>query len=242
MWVPPFGEELNRCRRMISETGRALAGLGLVSALIDFGGTGDSEGEVSEFTIEDWIADLSVVEAHLARRGTPVRAVVAVRLGAYIAAKHLAGLAVRPLRTVLWQPMFEGRAMLTQMVRVRAAASALASTEKETPSSLLARLQAGESLELAGYQISPFMAQSLLDARLDLEEFPHLGAVRWIDVGRVEGRKPSATTQSIMSTLQAAGAAPDLCLLPGDPYWASVEIVCEREVIERTCEWIRRDR
>ena len=42
--VPPFNEEMNRCRSMITLQARALALLGIGTLLLDLHGTGDSAG------------------------------------------------------------------------------------------------------------------------------------------------------------------------------------------------------
>ncbi|MDZ7782423.1 MAG: hypothetical protein U5K56_05590 [Halioglobus sp.] len=44
VYLPPFGEEMNRCRAAVAEQARQFAAMGYSCILIDFYGTGDSEG------------------------------------------------------------------------------------------------------------------------------------------------------------------------------------------------------
>src|SRR5689334_9630124 len=55
--LPPFAEELNKCRPMLAAQARALAAAGLDVLLVDLFGTGDSDGEFVEARWERWQQD-----------------------------------------------------------------------------------------------------------------------------------------------------------------------------------------
>jgi hypothetical protein len=44
VFIPPFGEEMNRCRSLVSAQARNFARAGYACTLVDFYGTGDSQG------------------------------------------------------------------------------------------------------------------------------------------------------------------------------------------------------
>lgn len=238
LWVPPFGEEMNRCRRMMAEAGRALAEAGFASALLDLGGTGDSEGEIADFTLDDWLGDLSDLVDHLQDQQLPVRHLVGVRFGANLALRLLRSGVVRPTRAAYWQPFLDGRTMLTQLLRVRATATAMSADGKETATELLARLEGGEIIEVAGYAISTAMARSIIDSSVGTDDFASSGDVRWIDLGRTEDRAPPKGAAQALGAVKDAGKTADLTTLLGDPYWGSVEVLCDRAVIGKTVDWI----
>ena len=56
LFVPPFGDEMNRSRRMVAETARAMACIKLEVLLMDPFGTGDSEGDYGQATWSRWCA------------------------------------------------------------------------------------------------------------------------------------------------------------------------------------------
>ena len=52
--VPPFAEEMNKCRPMVTEVALGLAESGIASIVPDLYGTGDSGGDFSEGDWETW--------------------------------------------------------------------------------------------------------------------------------------------------------------------------------------------
>jgi exosortase A-associated hydrolase 2 len=59
VYVPPFGEEMNKSRRMAALQARALAAAGWHVLQIDLFGTGDSEGDFAEATWDAWLEDIA---------------------------------------------------------------------------------------------------------------------------------------------------------------------------------------
>src|SRR6187551_2330352 len=85
--VPPFAEEMNKCRRMLTLVARDLAARGFVTVLPDLFGTGDSDGEFAQSSWSRWQADLARVCSLVEEQGTRVVAVVAVRTGCVLASE-----------------------------------------------------------------------------------------------------------------------------------------------------------
>jgi alpha/beta superfamily hydrolase len=56
--LPPFAEELNKTRRMLSLAARALQNAGHEVLLVDLYGTGDSAGDFADASFRGWSADL----------------------------------------------------------------------------------------------------------------------------------------------------------------------------------------
>src|SRR5262249_14237348 len=129
--VPPFAEEMNKCRRMLALVARGLAAAGMWVVLPDLSGTGESDGEFSAASWSAWKSDLLDVAAALGGDGWRVTALLGVRSGAALGleAARASGWSLR--RTVLWQPMIDGAKFMTQFLRMRVAAS-LMDDERET--------------------------------------------------------------------------------------------------------------
>ncbi len=152
----PLGEEKKCAHRAFHETARALAAAGVASLLFDLSGCGDSEGEFSEFSLADWIADVNSAIEEMRRRTPDVPLVlVGLRLGAALAAMAAAEPGYRPALS-LWQPMVDGRAEFTAELRrlliqqMMVSGKAGASREE-----IVATLEAGTGeVALDGYAIT----------------------------------------------------------------------------------------
>ena len=225
-----FAEEANKSRRMLALQARALAHQGYLTVIPDMFGCGDSEGDFLDARWEDWIADTrDLAQAH-ARRWDAEPVLLGVRVGALLAAAALAELA-ECRRLVFWQPVVSGEPALTQFLRIRAAASMMEG-QRETPAQLRAVLQAGDPVEVAGYELHPELAQSLASARLE-------PVTR--QAGRLHcfllGAEGAAIPPPVAGRLEQWAAAGWDCRpgqLVGDPFWTTQEITEVPELLEAT--------
>ena len=159
LWLPPFGEEMNRSRRMATLLGHALAAEGGALLVLDPFGTGDSAGRLEEATWDGWRADAHAALDWLRAEGLAPRAAGGLRTGAVLALDL--AVAAQLAHAVLWQPVTRGDLFLTQLLRVRVAAGLGEDGGGETVKDLRARLAAGETVEVAGYPLTPAMASAL---------------------------------------------------------------------------------
>ncbi|HEY7640175.1 MAG TPA: hydrolase 2, exosortase A system-associated [Steroidobacteraceae bacterium] len=232
--VAPFGEEMNKSRKMLTDVGIELAKRGIGSILVDPFGTGDSDGDFSQADWLRWQTDLRQAVAWCAEEGLKVDRLLGVRLGcalaAQIAREGIPGIA----HTVFWQPVLDGSRYLDQFLRLRVAASMMEQDRKESTADLRARFARGETVEVAGYAIAPRLATQLDGVRLAELVGPHLGRVHWIEVVRSADTPPPAPATKAVDAARAAGMKITLEPMPGEPFWASVEIVRIPALIERT--------
>jgi exosortase A-associated hydrolase 2 len=221
--VPPFAEELNKCRRMLALLGQGLAARGVPAVLPDLRGTGDSDGEFADARWGRWLDDLRTVSGWLERSGTPVTGLVGLRLGARLAldlAADLPGLR----RVILWQPVFSGRQHLSQFLRLRMAGGLLGGEAGETVATLREALLAGRTLEVAGYDLSPELAADL-EALHGPAPVPPAGVpLHCLEVSPGETPTLSRVTADQVARWQAAGVEASGEVLPGESFWSTVEI------------------
>jgi exosortase A-associated hydrolase 2 len=231
--VPPFAEEMNKSRRMLALAAQGLAARGFCAALADLHGTGDSAGEFHESTWERWKADLRAVAGHLHAQGHPVTAVLGVRTGCALAAEVAKEEGWQLTRTVFWQPVLDGARYFTQFLRLRVAASLMENDRRESAGDLRARLRAGETLEVAGYAISPAMADQLERVSLGAALGPGLGRIAWFEIVRGEDPQlPGAAAAAVAAA--AAQVSIEATPVPGEPFWSATEIVQIPALIQRT--------
>ena len=221
LYLPPFAEEMNRCRRMASMLARFLAERGFGVLILDLFGTGDSAGNFEDARWEAWRGDAEAAVLWMAAQGYRRISLVGLRLGACLALPTATAPGMNDLlsRIVLWQPVTQGETFLNQFLRIRIAAgmSDAGDREKETVKALRRHLTGGAALEVAGYLLTPDIA-----AAIDKLDIGHLALdcdrpLTWIELG--SGTEPGPASQRIIEWLGSGGIEVDARVLPGEPFW-----------------------
>jgi len=213
VFAPPFAEELNRSRHMMARLARRAADAGHSVLLLDPFGTGDSGGRFEDGSWPRWHDDLAAGTTWLKRQGYAKVGLVALRTGALLAASfkdihHL----------ILWSPVISGEQFLTQFLRLKVAeAMARDAASRETTKDLKARLDAGETLEIGGYTLTPAMAAALSAAKLT-DATPRC-PVDWLEVSSAPS--PAATRGA--DAWAETGVAVALSAVPGPMFWSLLE-------------------
>jgi len=224
--IPPFAEEMNKTRPMVSAAATLLARNGYTAVVPDLYGTGDSAGSFSDASVTNWLDDISQVHRWCSHRGHPVTGLIAVRLGAALALAALdAGQIPQVDDSVLWQPVFDGSRFFTQFLRLRAAASMMAGGAVESVEDLRKKLMGGEPLEVAGYPVSGRLA-SEIDGLRSPKCLPEgFGRIHWMEVVRSADAEWPLQSVKLIEQTQAAGNAVNATRFVGEPFWATTEIV-----------------
>jgi len=217
--VPPFAEEMNKTRRMLTLVAIRLAEHGVTTVLPDFYGTGDSGGDFVEAGIALWRDDLAQVLRWCGNDCGPVCGLLAVRLGcALIGDDAVLDCAPELQRSILWQPVFDGSKYATQFLRLRVAAS-MANGLTETVGEL--RRQAAETgeIEVAGYRISSRMLEEMELLRTPTRLSARLGPIDWHEVVRDLETGLPLPSQKLIEATQAAGGSVSPRAFTGEPFW-----------------------
>jgi exosortase A-associated hydrolase 2 len=233
--IPPFAEEMNKSRRMLTLMGQQLAQRGIATVVPDVHGTGDSGGEFEEADWLTWVQDLACVARWSTAQVRQPTGCLAIRLGAALAVSALQSGGIGPMTTsVLWQPVFDGRRAMTQFLRLRVAASLAEQDRKETAQGLLERLKAGEALEVAGYSLPGRLAIDI-ESQVAPGKLPaQLGSIHWLEVVREPATPVSAAA---VRYAELANASSQLFVaqgFTGEPFWGSTEIVVNQPLIAAT--------
>lgn len=134
---------------------RTLATNGYEVLRFDYGGVGESPGEVAAQTFDGWRDDL---EAVIAVAAGPV-IVLGLRLGALLGARVFE--AGRCDGFIAWDPPAGGKQMLLEMLRRKLAADLMElSGERHSRDEYVRRLDAGELVEVEGYEWSKALFHS----------------------------------------------------------------------------------
>lgn len=226
----PFAEEANRSRRMIAIAARALAGRGHAVVVPDLYGTLDSEGDFGDARWDDWVGDLVAIAGSESAQAAAPMALLGVRAGALLLPEVLSALP-QCQRVVHWAPVARGEQALTQFLRLRTAARMMEG-KGETVNDLRAQLAAGDALEIAGYRLSPELANAL-DASGLLPPNDHAGGIsNWFSLGT--GVPPAL--RGVMEAWASAGWHCESAAVQGDSFWATQEIATAPALARATVE------
>lgn len=239
--VPPFNEEMNRCRSMMTLQAQALVALGFGTLVIDLHGTGDSAGDYRDARWQIWLEDIHAARRWLEMQAGGLSAILGVRLGAVLAAQVHAQLGEPDLALVLWQPVLDGKVHLTQFLRVRMAAQLdRPDLPKETTASMRQQLAAGQSVEVAGYEIHPELAKAIDGARLTSHKLASGSHVLWLENVGKDQPEISPSSKNTLLAWETAGVTIDVGTYSGPAFWQVHERVTSPAVIERTSAWLSR--
>jgi exosortase A-associated hydrolase 2 len=232
--VPPFAEEMNKCRRSFTELSHALAACGIATVLPDLYGTGDSEGEFVDADLDVWLDDLSRVVEWSAAQGCPVTTLLCVRLGCPLGAQLARRWPGRFERAAFWQPVLDGQRFLAQFFRLRVAASMMEPNKRESVEALRALLQSSGRIEVAGYELGSKLVGQLDALALDARCCADIGAVHWMEVLRDHDATLPTPSRQFIDAQRAAGHEITEHTFVGEPFWSSVEIVTNQQLIAST--------
>jgi exosortase A-associated hydrolase 2 len=248
IFVHPFADEMNRSRRMVALQARQFAELGYGVLLIDFFGCGDSTGESGDATWDIWKADLALAKSWLEEKISAPVGLWGLRLGALLALDFARDVSRDPDQNaahqiaslILWNPVISGKSFMTQFLRLRLGNEILSNGPRSSGvQAMREALQNGATLEVAGIDISPALAE-IIDAlhagTLWIDKMP----VYWLEVVRTGDESSLNRLQMPPATLEVFDAwrrhAVDLhfSMAPGLPFWATQELSTCPELLAMT--------
>jgi exosortase A-associated hydrolase 2 len=226
--VQPFGDEATLSRRVIVAQALRLAERGWTTLILDLYGTGDSDGETRDATFEHWRADLLRASRVTRQRAAGPHVVWGVRMGALLAAELSVALDQLAQGYVFWQPPAGGKALIDPLLKLAKVGAVARAVEPATAGAAAAPAPAADTVELGGYRL----ARSLVDELASLAMAPPPAAAGgepcpalMLGVQRIAGATvpaPKALSDLAQRWL-AAGSLASLRVVPGEPFWSSME-------------------
>lgn len=216
VWVfcNPFLEEKVFSQPVYVAFARALAARGAAALRFDYEGDGDSEGGASELSLAEWGEDLADACA-FARSRLQARAVglFGLRLGGSLAWLHADAVDAR--RLLAWDPVVDGADYFQACLRLNLTTQ-LATYKRvvESREQLMQRLDRGETVNIAGYEVGARMARSL--AQVDLRE---PGRAPSCPVRVVQFLRPGGVPAKREADFPARAANVRVDALPVQPFW-----------------------
>lgn len=231
VFFPPFGDEMNQSRRMFRLTAEALAERGVASCVFDLLGTGDSSADFGEATMSAWLRDCrTALERSIDAYRVPM-ILIGCRLGAALAIIASESLTTPAHGFIAWAPLLQGRQQLGGWLRAARFTSANRPGTQD-PSALWA---AGETAWLAGYPVSPLLAQELLET--DASGLPRARRAMLLDVRNVDEASviaPSEVLTRRATNWTAHGLPTEALAVKGPFFWNVADLVDVPQLIKHT--------
>ncbi|HEY9209555.1 hydrolase 2, exosortase A system-associated [Acidovorax sp.] len=219
LYLHPFAEELNGTRRVVAQQARALAQAGYGVLQIDLLGCGDSEGDFADATWQAWLQDARLAHRWLQEHARGPLWLWGLRAGALLATALASELA-DPCHLLLWQPTLSGQQQLQQFLRLHTASQWLGTGNANGPPPAYL-LDKDQSVDIAGYTLTPALAQGLAAARLQpSQRLP--GRLVWLELSAQA--EPMLTPASVqqLALWRDAGWAVSALALTGPLFWQTV--------------------
>lgn len=219
VYLPPFAEEMNRCRAIVATQARAFAAQGFTCTLLDFYGTGDSDGVLEEASLQRWQDDIHTTIDTLQTETEAPLVLWGLRLGALIALDFAATSRHSISGIILWQPVTSPVLFVNQMLRQRIAMLSMRGLPAEKTADIRERLAQGEHVEIAGYRVSGKLVAEL--EAIDSTRMRDLcsGQIHWIEHVLERGREPGPATRKAIAQLEALDNSIDTYTFTGAQIW-----------------------
>ncbi|MCC2614875.1 hydrolase 2, exosortase A system-associated [Aestuariibacter halophilus] len=235
LFIPPFAEEMNKSRKMMTLMMEAAAQAGYESHLLDVYGTGDSAGDFGQASWQHWVDDLVAwISAWRAQQPDLALQIVALRSGALLCNAVCEQLTDTDFiaRIHYWQPVFNGTQFVNQFLRLRLAADMIKQDSKPlTVKDLRAQLQQDGRLEVAGYTLQ----QALIDGLEGAPVTPSsLSSATPLHVYEVSGRGQLTPALSKAVTSLEQQYPTRVHTLIGPSFWNAQEIALCDDLINTT--------
>ena len=178
--LPSIFEELNLSRSIISNQAYIFSESNLCTYVLDYSGTGDSEGEIENVNAEMWRQDILATCHWLKEKGVTELILWGNRFGSLLAAafeKDISGL-MTIQGQLHWQPVNSGKTFMSQFIRIKSANEMMKGNEKTNWRQVILD---GETTEIAGYKISSDLLSSLEKLKI-ADDFVPSGFYGWIEI------------------------------------------------------------
>lgn len=215
-----------------------MAEAGYAVLQIDMFGCGDSDGDFSSASWGAWQDDVLTAYRWLRTQTDAPLFLWGLRSGCLLAAS-VADRFSEVLNYIFWQPVISGKLHWQQFMRLKLAGELVSGAGKEVMEVLRQRLDAGLSVEIVGYSVSPEIAQGL--QQTDLTPKPQrAGHVVWLEVSSREDAAIAPASQRYIEQWREIGFSVEAAVVPGPAFWQTTEIEDAPKLVEATMQVLAR--
>ena len=225
--LPSIFEEMNLCRAILAKQAFYLNQQGYCVYALDYAGTGDSEGEIEEFTAQHWQQNVLDTVSWLSAQGVSSIDLWGVRFGALLAMQSVQS--IQELLSVnsilLWKPVTKGKQFMTQFLRLKQANSMMQGQEKVN---WREHILEGNETEVAGYPINAELLNSVDELEMPKQlafEVP----ICWMELSAAKPTPAIGMQNKLWPVDQY-----QLACYEGSAFWQIPEIFVQPDLLEPT--------
>lgn len=222
LYLHPFAEEMNKSRRMVALQARTMADAGYHVLQIDLLGCGDSSGDFADASWPAWREDVLLAYRWLRTQSQAPLILWGLRAGCLLAASVAVDLPEQA-NFIFWQPVVSGKQHWQQFMRLKMAGELGAGNGKLVGEDLKQKIVAGQTVEIAGYSVSPGLIHGLEAAELK-PPLARLGRVCWLELSLREDPILAPASQSCVGQWRMGEFEIDAKVVRGPGFWQTSEI------------------
>jgi exosortase A-associated hydrolase 2 len=180
LYLPPFAEEMNLSRAIVSRQARAFTERGEAVVSLDYFGTGDSEGTFGQATIEHWLNDIGDTLEWIKAQGARCVNLWGLRFGGLMAMHYLAANPYSHIsKLLLWRPVLDGNLLMGQFFRLKQVSESMKGGDKVN---WMEKVRQGTTIEVAGYPVTKVLLLAIESLKITPVYLATLPPTVWIEV------------------------------------------------------------
>ncbi|WP_371187667.1 hypothetical protein [Thalassotalea maritima] len=213
--LPSIFEEMNLSRAVIANQARRFAA-NFPCVVMDYVGTGDSEGELVDVDVSIWQQDIINVCHWLVSQGITKVVLWGVRFGALIAAsiEDRIKAAMDITSVILWKPVINGTIFMGQFIRIKQMNELMNTGAKNI--NWREHILQGKEVEISGYLISSQLLTSIEALKLSPPLFTGIDT-HWFELA-------SASISPAVDKIVSDAENIDVKAVPSQAFWQTPEI------------------
>lgn len=180
--LPSITEEMNLARAVIAKQAQYFANKGMPCFILDYYGTGDSEGEFEEADTDLWLENIIDAGHFLKELGVSNIILWGVRFGALLALSYQKRIhqELPVSQQFFWKPVTSGKIFSGQFLRIKYANAMVNNSSEKI--NWREYILAGNDVEVAGYVITEKMLKSIESLQVD-KNLQILSSANWFELG-----------------------------------------------------------
>jgi exosortase A-associated hydrolase 2 len=234
VFCPPYGEEMVSTYAHFSRWAKELTQQGFAVLRFHPYGTGESDGAPLDFTLESAMSDASLAFNCLKERVKLKHVgLFGLRFGGLVAVQ--AASVCRPDFLILWSPIVQPKQYCRELLRLLLTKEIVHQQVEQvrvTTQSLVAELNAGRSVDIMGYEMSPaFYRQMTVGS--SWPTVPPAPDVLWLVRPR-----DHASADSLAENWRTHGANVSLQAFEGAAFWEDWEFGFPQKFAKSSAHWL----
>jgi exosortase A-associated hydrolase 2 len=232
LFIHPFGDEMNKARKMVAIQSSELTKLGYSVMQVDLYGCGDSSGEFKDANWEIWVKNVRSAVNFLENLNSHKIFFWGLRLGALLVLDYITRQKQKSNKIILWQPTLIGLKYINQQLRMNTY------DKKSQPKSILKssmEMEKGEYAKIGGYSINHELYNSIV--KLNIENFvkpEKIKRIEWFEISPVLENQLTFASGTIVKLIEDKRIKINARTLNGPPFWATTEISVVEKLVKLT--------